>query len=172
MLLVLPALLAAQESAPNKEYSEFLARMDGPVLSDLAKDANARVYRVTFSEALRIDGPVMVRIQVNSDGTSAVYTKWLKEQNTLPTKTLQAKTRTASASETQKLISAFEKAGFWERKQEPLIPVFDGSSWRVDAVKGGEYQVIEKVSPGASDWLRKLSKKMLRMGRSPIWPRE
>jgi hypothetical protein len=82
-VLMLAAILQAQVPENANDFSELLRKMDEPSVSELATDPTAEVYRVIYGEALRIDSPILVRVDLNTDGTATVFTKWLVRRQKL-----------------------------------------------------------------------------------------
>lgn len=155
------------ERLASQQYAELLAKMKEPLLSDYSDNAHAETYRLIFSEAFQDDVPVVVRVEVSGDGSSEVYSKWLANR-----KKLKSKHYHLSPDQTAKFLHAFEQTGFWERRQEPLELALDGSSWRLEAWKGGRYHLLDEWNPPRGDWMIRVGKQMLSIGHVPIHPRD
>jgi hypothetical protein len=151
----------------RQQYTEWLKQLDEPILSDHPVNASAETYRLVFAEALRIDGPMVVRVVVNRDGSSEIYSKWLVER-----KTLMSKRYHLPPDQTAKLLRGVEQSGFWNREQGPLERAIDGSSWRFEALRNGEYHVLEEWNPKHRDWIRVVGDQMLSIAHARIRPRD
>jgi hypothetical protein len=82
-VLMLAAILQAQVPESASDFSELLQKMNEPSVSELATDPTAATYRLIYDEAKPIDGPVLVRVDLNREGTATVVTKWLVSRQKL-----------------------------------------------------------------------------------------
>jgi len=153
------------EKLAGRQYAELLARMDEPQLSDYSGTAHLETYRLIFSEALRDDGPMLVRIEISKDGSSVVCSKWLNER-----RHLKSRRYTLPPEQTLEFWQGIGQSGFWDRAQEPLHPGLDGSNWTLEGWKNGKYHILEEWSPERRDWMTRLGKQMLSLGHAPIRP--
>jgi hypothetical protein len=76
-VMMLATIMQPQVPGNASDFSELLRKMDEPSISELATDPTAEAYRLIYDEAKRIDGPVLVRVELNKEGTATVVTKWL-----------------------------------------------------------------------------------------------
>jgi hypothetical protein len=163
LLLLLPAGLFAQTGYFPEEvfndpggvsswYAYQLRVMGEPSLFDLAENPSAESYRFLWLRSF--DPPVVVRLDVNADGSGAVTTKIADGQSGSPLtdgKVVEIDRRVLTREQVQAFAAQVDKLDFWslatDEEQPNGVVRVDGSEWVIEAVRDGMYQVVARWSP-------------------------
>lgn len=132
-----------------KWYSEPLKRMKEPRLPDLAKDANAEIYRLMILPTW--GNPVVVRIQ--RDGKS--YRLWARRLDGQggydPGKLTEAKDIDLSAYDSNALDTLIQNLQFFQLSTTDKVRGFDGDEWILEGVSHGKYHLVQRWCAGDYD---------------------
>ena len=133
-------------------YPYELRVMGEPSLFDLAENSSAESYRFLWLRAS--DAPVVVRLDVNADGSGTVMAKIGDGQAGSPYTTkrvVEIDRRMLTRNEVEGFAGLVDKLDFWSTatdEEQPKGAVrVDGSEWVIEAVRSGEYQVVARSSP-------------------------
>jgi hypothetical protein len=182
LLLLVPAALCAQSAQAgyfpegvfddpggvSSWYAYELRVLGEPSLFDLAENPSAESYRFLWLRSF--DAPVTVRLDVNADGTGAVTAKIGDGPAgySSTTKVVEIDRRVLTRDQVQAFAAQVDKLDFWslatdEDPPKGMVRV-DGSEWIIEAVRGGEYQVVARWSPDGNP--SPGSKAVLEIGRT------
>jgi len=165
-LLLVAAALPAQTFFPPglldpqaQRYSEFLKALHEPSLWELSQhDSKAEAYR--FFWLRTFDHPVAIRLVVRPSGSGWVNLRVTTGQGGYAHGRISRYSVSwATKAKTQSWIAAFDRAGFWGL---PTLPPpddairLDGAQWIFEAVKNGQYHVVDRRSPVPGDPVRTL----------------
>jgi len=181
-LLLLTAALPAQTYFPpgvldsqSQHYSEFLKALHEPSLWELSqRDPKAEAYRFFWLRAF--DHPVAIRLVVRTGGSGWVNLRVTSGQGGYAHGRISRYSVSwATKAKTQSWIAAFDQAGFWRLPTQPPdddVIRLDGAQWIFEAVKNGQYHVVDRWSPDPGDPVRDLGLSGLRLTRLRLRPRE
>lgn len=126
-------------------YSKYLRAMQEPSLS-CGPRADGEAYRFLWLRSFH--HPIAVRIEkvgslatlsaVELDGTGGHA----------PGTTVKRTRRDLSAAEESKLVAKLDQARFWEMRRDQDRFGSDGAQWILEGVDNGQYQVVQRWSPG------------------------
>lgn len=183
LLLFLPAVLTAQQYFPTGSldsfkvnwYSKHLKAMHEPSLYELSRqDPNAEVYRFLWLRTFH--HPIAIRLVVRKNGSGWINARMTSgKAGYAPGGIRRSSVSWLPRAKTQSLLAAFESAGFWNLPTDPPADdrvVLDGAQWILEGVRGGEYHVIDRCSPEASDPSRAIGTLALKLARFRIRPAE
>lgn len=150
-------------------YPYDLRVMGEPSLFDLAENPSAESYRFLWLRAS--DAPVVVRLNVNADGSGTVTAKIGDGQAGSPYTTkrvVEIDRRVLTRDEVEGFAARVDKLEFWSTATDegPGNVKNDGSEWVIEAVRGGVYQVVARSSPDANP--SPGSKAVLEIGKSMV----
>jgi hypothetical protein len=129
-------------------YSSQLRALQEPSLFQLAKSPSAESYRFLWLRSFH--HCVAIRLDPKPDETSVLTTKVADGAGGYRPGTLsENSTRLLTREETQAFISRVDKLGFW-KAPNPVNDQSgtDGSQGIIDGVKGGQYHVVDRWTPG------------------------
>jgi hypothetical protein len=132
-------------------YPYELRVMGEPSLFDLAENPSAESYRFLWLRAS--DAPVVVRLDVNADGSGTVMAKIGDGQAGSPYTTkrvVEIDRRVLTRDEVNAFAARVDKLDFWSTATDEDTPkgvVRVGSEWVIEAARSGEYQVVARSSP-------------------------
>ena len=152
------------QATNNKYYAEQLQALKETPIGDLRSDGVAQSYRFLWLRTFH--HPVVVRVDVLSDGTGRVRVKETGGQGGYkPGKLIKDDTRRLSKQEAQWFVDRMQESGFWElppeEKENEKEIVLDGAFWVVEGKSGQQYHVVEKYAPGCGDRVRSIGLIML-----------
>jgi len=150
-------------------YPYELRVMGEPSLFDLAENPSAESYRFLWLRAS--DAPVVLRLDVNADGTGTVMAKIGDGQAGSPYTTkrvVEIDRRVVTRDEVEAFAARVDRLDFWSlaTDEDPRNVKNDGSEWVIEAVRGGEYQVVARSSPDANQ--SPGSKAVLEIGKALV----
>lgn len=167
-LLVGSALLVSGQEKPlprnNKYYEEQLQALKENPIGTLRSEGVTQSYRLVWLRTFH--HPVVVRIDVLSDGTGRVYVKETSGQGGYePGKLIKNDARKLTVKETQWFLDRMRESGFWElplsEKQAENEIVLDAATWVVEGMTGEQYHVLERYAPKCGDKVRSIGLMML-----------
>lgn len=129
-------------------YSSQLHALQEPSLFQLAKSPSAESYRFLWLRSF--NHPVAIRLDPKPDGTSVLTTKVADGAGGFRPGTLsENSSRLLTREQTQAFLSRVDKLGFW-KAPNPVNDQrgTDGSQWIIEGVKGGQYHVVDRWTPG------------------------
>jgi hypothetical protein len=126
-------------------YSKYLRAMGEPSLS-CGPRADGYAYRFLWLRsfhhpiAVRLEkvGPLITLDAVELDGTGGHA----------PGKIVKRTQRALSPDEESKFVAKLDQVGFWEMRRDQDRFGSDGAQWILEGVDNGQYQVVQRWSPG------------------------
>ena len=159
---------AARSEARSDVYSKFLRSFHEPSLFELAqKDQLAEAYR--FLWLREYDHPVVIRFAVKPNGTGWFYRR--VESGTglsQPGRITDYGMSYSWKSRTNSFRQLLESTGFWNLR--PADESSAGSTtsctahWIIEAVRNGQYHVVDRCSPDMTDPVRVIAMKTMKLG--------
>jgi hypothetical protein len=133
------------------QYSRYLKALQEPSLWETSKRTKGLVYRFLWLRSF--DHPIVVRLNVNGDGTGTLATKITSGAGGYePGKLVENRTKKLSKQQTQWFLDRVEELKYWElpsREQKaPNVLNLDGAQWVVEGVRDGNYKLVGRWSPG------------------------
>jgi len=141
----------------NADISEwtvaYLNILQEPSLFALSNDSKVQCYRLLLLPPLD-KKPTAVRLTIKSDDTGTLDVKIMNgpEKNE-PAQLIESKTIQASQQQVTNFLQLLDKANFWCLPVRDERKVVDGSTWIIEGVKDGEYQVVNRWSPEEGAYL-------------------
>jgi transposase len=131
-------------------YSGHLKALQEPSLWEISKKTKGPVFRFLWLRSF--DHPVVVRLNVSGDGTGTLVTKISGRQGGYePGKLVENRTKKLSKQETQWFLDRVEELKYWElpgrEEKAPNVVNLDGAHWVVEAVRDGNYKLVDRWSP-------------------------
>lgn len=121
-------------------YSGILMTWDEPSIWELSRGKEAQFYRFLWIGTWR--GPVIVRLEINADGTACLY-GWG------PTGSPSCSvTKVLSKEQSEEFFRRIAVAGFWSLPTRGDRKGTDGANWIFEGAQDGRYHVVERWSPG------------------------
>jgi hypothetical protein len=154
-----------------ESYSQFLRKMHEPSLSALAKDDPGAVsYRLLWLRDH--DRPIVIRFAARSGGTAWFYRRVTSGDGlTGPGGLRDTGMSFSFKGRTAGFLKTVEDNGFWQLE----APTADGtvcrSHWVLEGVRQGQYKVVDRCSPDASDPVRIIGERAMKLGSLRPWPK-
>lgn len=150
-------------------YPYELRVMGEPSLFDLAENPSVESYRFLWLRAS--DAPVVVRLDVNADGTGTVMAKIGDGQAGYPYTTkrvVEIDRRVLTQDEVQGFAARLDKLGFWSMAtdEDSGNVKNGGSEWIIESARYGNYQVVARSSPDVNQ--SPGSKAILEIGKALV----
>jgi hypothetical protein len=129
-------------------YSDQLRALDEPPLWSLSKTQGRQSYRFLWLRTFH--HPVAIRLDVNSDGTSRLATKMTSGAGGFkPGHLIQQDVVTLTKTQTDWFLGKIDENKFWELPSKDVQSAgLDGSQWIIEAVKNGNYHIVDRWTPG------------------------
>ena len=113
-------------------------------------DSNGHIYRYAYFRDY--ENQIVVRIEINDDGTADVYYKVSKGfARGNGGGISKSETAKLSEKETQEFLSLLSKANYWDMPKEIDSVVWGGHNVVVEGVKDGTYHIVDRREPEKSD---------------------
>jgi len=130
----------------NEWYSLELMALD----EEAIYDSNGHIYRYAYFRDY--ENQIVVRIEINDDGTADVYYKVSKGfARGNGGGISKSETAKLSEKETQEFLSLLSKANYWDMPKEIDSVVWGGHNVVVEGVKDGTYHIVDRREPEKSD---------------------
>ncbi len=129
-------------------YSKDLKALQEPSLLQFAKNQSLESYRFVWLRTFH--HPVVVRLDLASDGTGQLTTKVSSGAGGYdPGHIVENKSRPVTREEAEKFLARVKQEQFWElpSRETPATVGCDGSQWIIEGVTGGKYHVIDRWTP-------------------------
>ncbi len=130
-------------------YSKDLKALQEPSLFQLAKNPSLESYRFVWLRTFH--HPVIVRLNLRSDGTGDLTTKVSSGAGGYaPGHVIENKSRPVTREEVEKFLARVRQGQFWDlpSHESPDAAGLDGSQWIIEGVKEGKYHVVDRWTPG------------------------
>jgi hypothetical protein len=165
-----PARALPDDAAES--YSRFLRAMHEPSLSAVAKDDPGAVsYRLLWLRDH--DRPVVIRFAARSGGTAWFHRRVTSGNGVTGPGGLRDTGMSFSfKGRTARFLKTVEDTGFWQLVETPTAPATAcRSHWVLEGVRQGQYKVVDRCSPDASDPVRIIGERAMRLGSLRPWPK-
>jgi len=141
------------DGSTNRWYSLELMALD----EEAIYDSKGHIYRYTYFMAY--ENQIVVRIEINDDGTADVYYK-VSKGFALGNGGGISKSETAKLSEkeTQEFLSLLSKVNYWDMPKEIDRFLWGGHNVVVEGVKGETYHMVNRSAPEGRDPVYDLEK--------------
>jgi hypothetical protein len=131
-------------------YSLQLKALAEPSLWETSKGTKGQVYRFLWLRSFH--HPVVVRLNVNGDGTGTLVTKVTGGQGGYkPVKLIENRTEQLSKQRTKWFLDRIEELKYWElptrEEENPNVVNLDGAQWVVEGVRNETYKIVDRWSP-------------------------
>jgi hypothetical protein len=131
-------------------YSQQLKALQEPSLWETSKSIKGQVYRFLWLRSF--NHPVVVRLNVNDDGTGTLVTKVGDGQGGYPPgKLIENRTQDLSKQQTQRFLDEVKELKYWDlpsrEETNPEVVNLDGARWVVEAVRRVNYKIVDRWSP-------------------------
>jgi hypothetical protein len=131
-------------------YSGHLKALREVPLWNAAKQTKGTVYRFLWLHSF--DHPVVVRLALNGDATGTLVVKVTSGGGGYkPGRLIENRTKKLSKQQTQWFLDRVEELKYWElptrEEQAANVVNLDGAHWIVEAIKDGEYKVVDRWPP-------------------------
>jgi hypothetical protein len=142
------------DSPSASMYPKQLVAFDDKSLSELPREGNKLIYRISCSPSFAPS--VCVRLHVNEAGDGIVFlNRWCGGRRALDHRQYfpEGTQCEVSAPEVSKFLALVKSIDFWNippRLDSP--PDFDGSTWVLEGVRNGAYHVVSRQSPKDGDF--------------------
>lgn len=143
-------------------YESALKAMREPSLWALSKsDPHAEVYRFLWLRSF--NRPIAVRLVVNANQEGQVITKVLAMAEVIEAGDLIAsRTQTVGRHSTGLFQARASEARLWELLPRRAPPAPDGAMWILEAVRDGQYRIVDRQSPPEGDPVYTLGMTLMR----------
>jgi hypothetical protein len=130
----------------------YLNILQEPSLFALSNDSKVQCYRLLLLPSF--EGPTAMRLTIKSDDTGTLDVKIMNEPGENEQARLsESKTMQASQQQVTNFLQLLDKANFWCLPVRNERKGLDGSTWIIEGVKDGEYQVVNRWSPEEGAYL-------------------
>jgi hypothetical protein len=146
--------------------------MREPSLTALAKDDPGAVsYRLLWLRDH--DRPIAIRFATRSGGTAWFYRRVTSGDGlTGPGGLRDTGMSFSFKGRTAGFLKTVEDAGFWQLANAPTAPATAcRSHWVLEGVRQGQYKVVDRCSPDASDPVRIIGERAMKLGSLRPWPK-
>lgn len=132
-------------------YRSQLKALDEPSLWKLSKQSSReRVYRFLWLRSFH--HPIVVRLNLNPDGSGTVTTKIASGAGGYdPGKLIVNRTRGLGTDDVKRFLSRVDKERYWDlptkEQQTGNVIGVDGAQWVIEAVRIGNYKIVDRWSP-------------------------
>src|ERR1017187_7041429 len=137
------------DSFRSNWYSRHLKALGEPSLFQMAKNSKAESYRFVWLRTFH--HPVIVRVDINADGSAELTTKVSNGAGGYePGKLIENASRPLIQRQTEKFLATIKRLQFWELPTNETSEGVgcDGSQWLIEAVPAGKYHVVDRWTPG------------------------
>src|SRR5258705_10135619 len=144
------AFCETDERGPcEKWYAKHLRAMHEPSLWRLSKDTATQSYRFLWLRTFH--HPVSARLKVARDGSAQLVVKVLSGQGGYePGHLVHNRTTKVLKEDVDHFLAFLQKADFWNAPTEERVDNIvrlDGAQWIIEAVKEGQYHVVDQWPP-------------------------
>jgi hypothetical protein len=146
--------------------------MHEPSLTVLAKDDPTAVsYRLLWLRDR--DRPVVIRFAARSGATAWFYRRVANGDGiTGPGGLRDTGMSFSFKGRTSGFLKLVEDTGFWQLAEAPTVSgAACRSHWILEGVRQGQYKVIDRCSPSASDPVRIIGEHAMKSGSLRPWPK-
>jgi len=144
------------DSKRNAEYSKWtvshLNALQEPSLFALSNDSKVQCYRLLLLPSFK--KPMAVRLTLKRDNTGTLDVKITNGQwGYEPGQLIESKTINIYQKQVTNFLQLLDKANFWHLPARDERFGLDGTTWIIEGVKDGKYQVEKRWSPEEGAYL-------------------
>jgi hypothetical protein len=141
-----------------------------PLLPDSAMEKSNHIYRFTCLRSF--NEPFCIALTVTSDGAGRYVRKMATGVDRHPEMLKEKTEGNLTVSQVDEFLKLVDQERFWtlDRTDPPESGGFDGSTWIVEAVRDGQYRIVNRWSPGAETPLGRIGRTLLEVTGSKIEP--
>ena len=154
-------------------YTRFLKALHEPSLFELAShDRSAEAFRLLWLRDN--DRPASIRFAIKPGGTGWFYRRMTGGTgSTQPTGLRDRGMSWSWKSRTASFLKTVDDAGFWTLSEgAPDLQGVCRSHWILEGVRGGQYRVIDRCSPGEDDLIRVIGVRAMRLANLKVHGRQ
>lgn len=132
-------------------YQKNLDALREPSLWESSKQSSTnQIYRFLWLRSFH--HPIAVRLNINPDGTGTLTTKVCGGAGGYePGKLIVNRSQKVAADRVKWFLDQVDEEQYWslpsEEEKDPNTVELDGAQWIVEAVKDGNYKVVDRWSP-------------------------
>lgn len=131
-------------------YQKDLDALREPSLWELSKQSSTNhVYRFLWLRSFH--HPIAVRLNINPDGTGTLTTKVCSGAGGYdPGKLIVNRNERVAADRVKWFLDQVDEQHYWSlttEEEDPNTVGVDGAQWVLEAVKNGNYKVVDRWSP-------------------------
>jgi hypothetical protein len=123
-------------------YGKSLGRMNEPRLPELAKDANAEVYRITILPTW--GNAIAIRVSRHGDSYRLSARRLNGQAGFEVGKLVEEKEIELGAEDSKALEVLLQNLNFFQFPTDDGVIGFDGDEWILEGVSGGRYHVAKR----------------------------
>ena len=137
------------EGRASEYYAENLRELQEPCLYDFVrKHENKEIYRFQWSGSLHYLKTILVRLEINPDGSGTAYIKARKgDGGRIPGKMPKDEIKQISKEKVEGLLKIVD--AFWTMPYSDDVIGLDGTGWYLEAVSDGKFHAVYRWSPGS-----------------------
>jgi hypothetical protein len=154
-------------------YTRFLKALHEPSLFELvSRDRSAEAYRLLWLRDN--DRPASIRFAIRPSGRGWFYRRMTGGTgSTQPTGLRENGMSWSWKSRTESFLKTVDDAGFWSLSDgAPSLQGICRSHWILEGVRGGQYRVIDRCSPGEDDLIRVIGVRAMRLANLKVHGRQ
>jgi hypothetical protein len=126
-------------------YGRLLGRMNEPRLPELAKDANADIYRLMILPTW--GNSIVVRVQRHGELYSLSARRLDGQAGYDPGKLVESKDIELDADDSKALGALIQNLNFFQLSTDDGVKGIDGDEWIIEGVSQGKYHVAQRFCP-------------------------
>jgi hypothetical protein len=126
----------------SKWYGESLKRMNEPRLPELARDANADIYRLIILPTW--GNSIVVRVQRHGELFSLSARRLDGQAGYNPGKLVESKDIELDADDSRTLGALIQNLNFFKLSTEDGVEGNDGDEWIIEGVSDGRYHLVQR----------------------------
>jgi hypothetical protein len=134
-------------------YTQHLIALEEPSLFEASQDKKLHCYRFLWLRTF--DHPIALRLVVDPEGTGLIYVKVADGAGGYePGKLVTNETVPITKQNVDKFLLQLKKMQFWNLPTQEKTGVIstDGAQWILEAVREGQYHIVDKHSPGKGNY--------------------
>jgi hypothetical protein len=135
----------------REQYSDWLKESGEPCLYDIVRKHGVKeIYRFTWGGSLHYLRYIVVRLEINGDGSGTAYIKARergngKKRRETPKNEIKPISKEKVDTVRRMLVS------FWSKPYTDNVMGLDGTGWDLEVVKDGNFHAVTRWSPKGRD---------------------
>jgi hypothetical protein len=131
---------------PANWYTQHLSALNESSLWESSQTQKTQSYRFLWLRTFH--HPIVVRIDVNANGTSLLTTKMTSGAGGYkPGKLILNERRTLTSEQTNWFLGKIEVHNFWKLPSIQEDRGVDGAQWIIEGARNGTYHIVDRWSP-------------------------